>query len=87
MRHRPAHTTKWTSVGKTDERSQTEKATWYMSTFIGNVQRKGIHRDRKYCLPRSRAGVGEGLLSGDLIPLWGGQQVMELDRGGSSAAL
>lgn len=58
-----------------------------MITFIGNVQRKGIQRDGKYCLPRSRAGVGEGLLSGDVIPLWGGQQVMELDGGGSSAAL
>lgn len=84
MRHQPTHTTKWRNIGKTGERSQTEKA---MITFIGNVQRKGIHRDRKYCLPRSRAGVGKGLLSGDGIPFWGGEHVMELDRGGSSAAL
>ena len=33
------------------------------------------------------AGVGKGLLSGDGIPFWGGEHVMELDRGGSSAAL
>lgn len=41
--------TMWTHLEDVmlNERSQTQKVTYYMGPFIGNLQNKSIHKDRK----------------------------------------
>lgn len=41
------------------ERSETQKATYAMISFIWNIENRQIHRDRKQISGCQEAGVGE----------------------------
>ena len=58
------------------ERRQTQKALYCMTQFIGNIQNRQTHRDRKQisCYQGLEEGKWEGLLNGDVVSFWGDEE-------------
>ena len=60
------------------ERSQTQKATYCMIPFLGNIQNSQIHRNRKHISGCQSPGNVQGLLNGCGVSFWGGRNILEI---------